>query len=158
MLPFGLRSAPKIFNAVADTLEWCLRDRGVRHRYHYLDDFIVIGPPHSPVCAEVLDILKQTYAELGVPIAEHKRDGPTTCLTYLGIEVDTVASQLRLPQGKLQNLQTLLSEWGGRKVCKRRQLETLIGTLNYAFKVVRCGRSFLRRMFDLLHRAPCTHI
>ena len=28
MLPFGLRSAPKIFNAVADALEWCLRQRG----------------------------------------------------------------------------------------------------------------------------------
>ena len=154
MLPFGLRSAPKIFNAVADALEWCLRDRGVRHIYHYLDDFIVIGPPRSPVCAEALDILSRTCAELGVPIAEHKRDGPTTCLTYLGIEVDTVASQLRLPQGKLQRLQTLLSEWGDRKVCERRQLESLIGTLNHACKVVRCGRSFLRRMLDLLHRAP----
>ena len=154
MLPFGLRSAPKIFNAVADALEWCLRDRGVRHIYHYLDDFIVIGPPRSSVCAEALDILNRTCAELGVPIAEHKRDGPTTCLTYLGIEVDTAASQLRLPQGKLQRLQTLLSEWGDRKVCERRQLESLIGTLNHACKVVRCGRSFLRRMLDLLHRAP----
>ena len=154
MLPFGLRSAPTIFNAVADALEWCLRDRGVRHIYHYLDDFTVIGPPRSPVCAEAVDILNRTYAELGVPISEHKRDGPTTCLTYLGIEVDTVASQLRLPQGKLQRLQTLLSEWGDRKVCESRQLESLIGTLNHACKVVRCGRSFLRRMLDLLHRAP----
>ena len=25
MLPFGLRSAPKIFNAVADALEWCFK-------------------------------------------------------------------------------------------------------------------------------------
>jgi len=24
MLPFGLRSAPKIFTTVADTLQWCL--------------------------------------------------------------------------------------------------------------------------------------
>ena len=31
MLPFGLRSAPKIFNAVADALEWCLRADGIRH-------------------------------------------------------------------------------------------------------------------------------
>ena len=51
-------------------------------------------------------------------------------------------------------MQTLLSEWGDRKVCERRQLESLIGTLNHACKVVRCGRSFLRRMLDLLHRAP----
>ena len=28
-LPFGLRSAPKIFTNVADALEWMLRERGV---------------------------------------------------------------------------------------------------------------------------------
>ena len=40
MLPFGLRSAPKIFNAVADALEWCVAKQGVTHIFHYLDDFI----------------------------------------------------------------------------------------------------------------------
>ena len=29
MLPFGLRSAPKIFNAIADALEWCISKGGV---------------------------------------------------------------------------------------------------------------------------------
>ena len=29
MLPFGLRSAPKIFNAVADGLEWILQRKGI---------------------------------------------------------------------------------------------------------------------------------
>ena len=48
MLPFGLCSAPKLFNAVVDALEWYLRGCGIRHVFHYLDDFIVIGPPHSP--------------------------------------------------------------------------------------------------------------
>ena len=46
MLPFGLRSAPKIFTVVADALESILRRRGVRYMYvdHYLDDFIILGP------------------------------------------------------------------------------------------------------------------
>ena len=39
-------------------------------------------------------------------------------------------------------------------IIKRRQLESLIGTLNHACKVVRCGRSFLRRMLNLLHGVP----
>ena len=41
VLPFGLRSAPKIFSAVADTLEWILRSRGVTYLLHYLDDFFL---------------------------------------------------------------------------------------------------------------------
>jgi hypothetical protein len=154
MLPFGLRSAPKIFNPVVDSLEWCIRNRGVKHVFHYLDYFIVIGPPSTTVCAEAMATLDRTCSQLGVPIAEHKRDGPTTCLTYLGIEIDTACGQLHLPPEKLHRLQTLLEEWGDRKVCGRRELESLIGTLNHACKVVRSGRSFLRRMIYLLHAVP----
>ena len=51
MLPFGLRSAPKIFNALADGLEWYLGHLGVRYVFHYLNDFLVVGPPASPECA-----------------------------------------------------------------------------------------------------------
>ena len=154
MLPFGLRSAPKIFHAIADALEWCLRKEGIRHTFHYLDDFIVIGPPQSAECPEALQTMDRTCAHLGVPVAAHKCVGPATCLTYLGIEIDTVAFQLRLPQDKLLRLRDLLTEWGDRKVCERRELESLIGTLNHACKVVRPGRSFLRRMLNLLHGVP----
>lgn len=151
MLPFGLRSAPKIFNAMADALQWHLQRSGIPLVRHYLDDFIIIAPPQSPRCAEYLSILNRECTALGIPIADHKRDGPTTCLTFLGIEVDTVAGQLRLPAEKLQRLKTLLREWGNRKSCRRKELESLIGLLNHACKVVRPGRSFLRRMIDLLH-------
>jgi len=40
-LPFGLRSAHTIFNAVVDALEWCTASEGVEVIYHYLDDFAV---------------------------------------------------------------------------------------------------------------------
>lgn len=45
MLPFGLRSPPKIFNAVADALEWYVASKGVTNVFHYLDDFAVVGSP-----------------------------------------------------------------------------------------------------------------
>ncbi len=44
-LPFGLRSAPKAFTAIADALEWVLRERGVTWCIHYIDDFLTAGPP-----------------------------------------------------------------------------------------------------------------
>ena len=51
-LPFGLRSAPYIFNAVADLVEWILvHSYQVSDLLHYLDDFITAGPPASPQCA-----------------------------------------------------------------------------------------------------------
>lgn len=44
---------------------------------------------------------------------------------------------------------TMLREWSDKRWCYRRDLESLIGTLNHACKVVRSGRAFLRRMLDL---------
>ena len=149
MLPFGLRSAPKIFTAVADALHWFLVQRGIKHIQHYLDDFIIVSFPDSPQCRDELETLLRVFRELGIPVATHKTEGPATCLVFLGIEIDT--GELRLPQDKLQRLHSLLSQWGDKRVCSRKELESLIGLLNHACKVVRTGRSFLRRMIDLLH-------
>ena len=49
-LPFGLRPAPKIFSILADLLQWCLQQQGVSHIMHYLDDFLMVGPPSFIQC------------------------------------------------------------------------------------------------------------
>lgn len=55
-LPFGLRSALKLFTAVADDLEWIIQREGVKSVLHYLDDFLLVGPPGSLECAHKLTI------------------------------------------------------------------------------------------------------
>jgi len=54
ILPFGLRSAPKIFTALTDTLEWWIAKEGVKFAYHYLDNFIVLGFLDSEQCMQNL--------------------------------------------------------------------------------------------------------
>ena len=161
MLPFGLRSAPKIFNAVADALHWHLIQSGIQFLFHYLDDYIIVAPPNTQLCQQWLSVFLEECERLGVPIAHHKTEGPTTKITFLGIEMDTVMGELRLPQDKLVRLKETLQDWRFRKACTRKELESLIGQLNHACKVVRGGRSFLRRMLDLLHavhRPPSSKI
>ena len=41
-LPFGLRSAPILFTAVADMITWAVYKQGINHLLHYLDDFFVL--------------------------------------------------------------------------------------------------------------------
>ena len=60
------------------------------------------------------------------------------------------AGQLRLPAEKLEQLKVLLRRWLPRRSCRRRELESLVGTLHHACCVVRPGRTFLRRILDLL--------
>ena len=147
-LPFGIRSAPMIFSAIADALEWILYQEGVSWLAHYIDDIITMGPAKSDECAKNKHIILSLGEVLGFLF--HKCDGPTPCLTFLGIEVDSEAMELRLPLDKLANLRSLIKEWLGRKACTKLQIESLIGHLNHACKVVHPGRTFLGRLINLL--------
>ena len=44
-LPFGLRSAPKLFNTPSDLLAWIIEQYWVQPLLHYLDDLLTIRPP-----------------------------------------------------------------------------------------------------------------
>ena len=55
-LPFGLRSAPKIFTAVADMVAWVLHCAGIQHQLHYIDDFLFLGAPDTGEGARALSI------------------------------------------------------------------------------------------------------
>ena len=56
VLPFGLRTAPAIFNAVGEGLSFVIRSRGVGWLRIYLDDFIIVGHPGSCVCGDNLSV------------------------------------------------------------------------------------------------------
>ena len=111
VLPFGLRSAPKIFNAVADAVEWIVHQQGVSTVFHYLDDFLIVGNPHTRDCTVQASVLREVFEHLGIPVAMEKLEGPATVLTFLGIEINTKEMILRLPTTKLVELQDLVTSW-----------------------------------------------
>lgn len=148
-LPFGLRSAPKIFTSVADALEWIMCSRGVSWSIHYIDDFLTVGKPDSEECNSNLETMLSTCEHLGMPLKAEKILGPTPALPFLGIVLDTQRQEIRLPEEKLVELKDLIKLWRQRKACKKRELLSLVGKLSHACKVVWVGRVFLRRMIDL---------
>ena len=111
-IPLRLASVPAIFSALAEALEWILRSRGVHNIVHYLDDWMIIYwgvvAPNSGECGEALRITLGTCQELGVPLSPDKNEGPTTTLTFLGIELDSSRLQVSLPQDKLACLRAML--------------------------------------------------
>jgi len=157
VLLFGLRSAPLIFTAVANALQWILETQGVKHVMHYLDDYLVLGPPDSPECQRSLERTLDCCHRLGVPVARHKTEGPSTQLVFLGIELNTRDGILRLPEAKLRRLQGEIKNWTGKRSCTKRGLLSLIGQLQHACCVVQPGRTFLRRMIDLSTTAKKLH-
>ena len=126
MLLIGLQSAPKTFNAVADAPQWILQQAGLLWVYHYLDDFILIGSPHTQACSEALAILDQICTTLKIP------KDPVTCLTFLGIVIDSDQGQLRLPTDELSRLRQLLEEWVDS--------HTALSMIQFHLKVSKCDQ------------------
>ena len=146
-LPFGLRSAPKLFNILADLLSWILEQHGVTRLLHYLDDFLLMGPPQSPICQSNLLVVKHVCSLLGIPLALEKVEGPSDSRTFLGIILDTQHMEACLPAEKIQRIQTSLSSWLKKKKATKREILSLVGLLQHATKVVKPGRTFVARMY-----------
>jgi len=94
---------------------------------HFLDDLVTAGGPHCKECS----------------LKVEKREGSATCLILLGIELDTVNLELRLPAQKLAHLQSTIQRWSHLKCCNKRDLESLVGQLHDASIVVCPGHSFI---------------
>jgi hypothetical protein len=124
---------------------------------HYLDDFLFFTPPSSPEAHGLHTSVTNICQQLGVPVASHKTEGPSTCLTFLGIVIDTDRMELRLPTEKLLHLRSLLQAWISRHGARRKELESLLGHLGHAAAVISQGRTFLRDLFACLRVAHSPH-
>ena len=126
-LPFGLRSSPALFNSLAGLCD-LLHAKGIRYLEHYLDDFITVAPPPPPnsvLCASYQALILETFHSVGVLTSLEKTLGPGTCLPVLGIIVDTLAWETRLPPEKLKEYTSILATWRHRRSTLKRELDSL---------------------------------
>ena len=58
--------------------------------------------------------------------------------------------ELCLPDEKLHRVKAVVTEWLGREVGRKREMESMVGLLQHAAKVVHPGRRFVRRIIILM--------
>ena len=92
------------------------------------------------------DTLLVMLQKLGFQIYWDKVVPPTQQITLLGVNIDCVSKQLSLPDSKVQEI----CEWCGKKKATKHELQQLIGCLNWAVRLVRGGRTFLRRLINVM--------
>ncbi len=84
----------------------------------------------------------------GVPVVANKTE-KGNCIAFLGMTLDTIRMEARLPRYKLDKCLGLVRSNKDRKHISVIQLESLTGLLNFACQVVVPGRPFLRRLYSL---------
>ena len=105
-LPFGLRSAPFLLKQLADAMiHWMLNNNyNISHILHYLDDFLTAGPPDSNICASNLHTMLTFCDKINAPIKPSRVEGSTTCLTFLGIQINTISVEASITPERMQSL------------------------------------------------------
>ena len=144
---FGAKLSPGIFHRLTQAVKRMMGRRGYDLLIVYLDDFLIIAKTKEQ-CAAALNCLIQLLRKLGFSIHWGKVVDPTTKITFLGIELDSVSMCLSLPPNKLESFKLELEEFLQRKRASKRQLQAIAGRLSWAAGVVKGGRVFLRRIFD----------
>ena len=65
--------------------------------------------------------------------------------------------ELRLPKEKLVRLKGEILEWNSKRSCTKRELQSITGLLQHAATVVHPGRTFIRRLYNLLSITHAHH-
>lgn len=147
-LPMGCSSSCKIFERFSSALKWILLEHyGIANVVKVLDDFLFVASSESE-CNHYLSKFKKLCNQIGVPIAHHKTEGPSNCLTFLGIELDSKNMVARLPIEKLSEYSSNIRSMLNSSKCTLRELKSIIGKLQFSTSVVTPGRPFLRRLYD----------
>ena len=157
-MPMGCSVACAAFEAFSTFLEWALRYKtGQVGVTHYLDDFLLASTRDSGDCVALLQAFTSLMEEFGVPLATGKTEGPSSQMIYLGIHLDTVSQTSRLPDDKIANLRSIIEELLPLPKVTLKQLQSLLGHLNFACRVVAPGRPFCSRVARLMAGLQAPH-
>ena len=156
-LPMGCSQSCQIFERFSSAIQWVLLNKfNIKYTVKVLDDFLFISDSQAN-CRKALLTFDQVCQYIGVPLAPHKTVGPVTSLTFLGIELDTVKMEARLPIEKLNKYTQHVKLVLQKEKITLRDLKSVIGMLQFSTSVVNGGRPFIRRLYDLTMQASKPH-
>ena len=149
-LPFGCSISCATFESFACFLQWAVQTNCTSGEIeHYLDDFIFGGERNTDQCKLMMESFFQTSSDFGIPLAEEKIEGPTTVLMFLGLEIDSVLMQVRIPLEKIkvlvEQIQLILQH---KHSVTLKELQSLLGSLNFMCRAIMPGRPFCRRLIN----------
>lgn len=148
-LVFGCRSSPVIFSEFAKAICYILETNyGIARLQNLLDDFLSIDDPDYDA-ERTMALFTLVFSILGIPLAEEKSQGPTTVILYLGLILDSLKLEIRLPEDKLQRIIDYIRHFLALDKCTKRDLLQLLGHMAFSSRAVRPARTFTRHLINM---------
>lgn len=157
-MPFGCSISCATFEAFGKCLEFVVKRRNtLGSLIRYLDDFLFGGKQGSDHCKLMMIAFEKAMADLGVPVAGEKTEGPKTVIVFLGLELDSVQMVVRIPMSKVTELGEKIRDMLKKQRVTLRVMQSLIGSLNFACRAIIPGRPFCRRLINSIRGLSKPH-
>ena len=148
-LPFGASISCSHFQRVSNGLAHIIRYKTKKANVNYLDDFLFAALMRLH-CNRQIQTFLDVCEQIGMPVNFEKTFWGTTCLTFLGLLINTVAQTISIPKEKIEKALQLIDRVllnKSRKITLH-QLQQICGYLNFLCKAVVPGRAFTRRLIS----------
>ena len=145
VLPMGMRSAPYIAQRVTNAITYIHQQLGY-FLLNYVDDFV--GAELRNMVWAAYRALTTLLENLRVDTSKEKIVPPTTRLEFLGIMFDSESMTMQISQQKMEDIKQELHTWLYKTTAQRREVESLIGKLQFLAKCIKPGRIFLSRLIQ----------
>ena len=151
-LPFGLSSAPWVFTKTLKPVSALLRQLGVR-MIVYIDDILLLADSRELLEDQVSGLVYLLEC-LGFLINMKKSLlQPSQSIEFLGIMVDTLTMELKLPGEKLKKIRAEAGRCLREESITARALSRLLGKMNAATQVIPPAPLFYRHLQMSLSQA-----
>ena len=148
-LPMGCSSSCSIFEAFSTSLEYIIRSKVTNVSIiHILDDFLFVSNSYED-CYNALMLFLEICQEIGVPMALDKTFGPYQALPFAGILLDSRDMSASLPEDKIEKFINYIDVILNSRTVTLKQVQSVVGMLNFACTIIEPARAFSRRLIDL---------
>jgi hypothetical protein len=143
----GLRSAAAICQRVTNAVAFILFKLGLCV-LNYLDDFA--GAETRENASFAYNCLELVLKKCGFKESFEKASPPSEVMTFLGVLFDTNKMTLEVTPERLIEIKSLVQSWMIKEKASLKELQSLIGKLNFVAACVRSGRLFISRLINWL--------
>ena len=151
-LPFGISSAPRKFTKLLKPIAAFLRSRGIVVVFYIDDVWLTALTYHS--CLQSVLLTAQTFSRLGFLLNRKKsKPRPSTKVTVLGFDLDSVAMLILLPQTKKDDVILHCTNLLSQDTHTIRYLARVLGKIISCFPALPLARAHYRYLEKDKNRA-----
>lgn len=155
VLSMGLRSAAAICQRVTTAVCYMMLVIGVCV-LNYLDD--LAGVETRDRAGFAYECLGQVLRKSGLKESVDKAAAPSEIMTFLGVQFNSITMTVEVTPERLVEIGQLVKVWLQKREASLRELQSLVGKLNFVAACVRAGRVFISRLLkwlkELYGRSP----